>query len=168
MGYELDCVNVVHLQMRLHHRKCNNRLSPLKLILRCRWDIDYIIDLDKNLRLLGGQAILSLVGSGLVSKELISDPATTKQSASLLSFNITSLSFSGRGSSLATYPVASSSTSARFPRTASWLESRLGQYRSWMSLKLSFKFPTVLGIVVDSDAVSAYSRVFSSLIKVCI
>ena len=119
------------------------------------------------MRLLGGQCNVSLVGSGLyLPASSVLDTTFRNSGISLFNFNVSAFSFLGKGSSLSTYPVASSATSTRFPPTFSWLDSRMSQYRAWMNLKLNFKFPRVFGIVVDQDAVSAYSRIFSSLIKV--
>lgn len=148
------------------------------------WDVECLLDLDKSLRLLGGQGYVSVVGAGLFHKEsgtqgsIAADDdtkgspskrfSTSQQETSLFYFNLSSFGFACRGSSLSTYPVASALTSSRFPETFTWLDARLAQYRSWMSLKLVFKFPSVFGIVVDSDAVYSYSRVFSSLIKVSV
>ena len=125
--------------------------------------------MDKYLRLMGGQCNVSLVGTGMqlaITEASKSNNVALSPMISLFHFNVSAFSFSSKGSSLSTYPVASSTTAARFPPTFSWLDSKMSQYRAWMNLKLSFKFPRVFGIVVDHDAVSAYSRIFSSLIKV--
>lgn len=126
--------------------------------------------MDKQLRLLGGQCNVSVVGSGFFYPDSIKKSKDSQfggsDGVSLFNFNLTSFSFVCKGSSLSTYPVTSTSTATRFPPTFSWLDARMSQYRAWMNLKLNFKFPHVFGIVVDQDAVSSYSRIFSVLIKV--
>lgn len=131
------------------------------------WDVDTVLDIGKHMRLLGGQCNVSVVGSGLyLPATSVLDTTSRNSGINLFNFNVSAFSFLGKGSSLSTYPVASSATATRFPPTFSWLDSRMSQYRAWMNLRLNFKFPRVFGIVVDHDAVSAYSRIFSSLIKV--
>lgn len=139
----------------------------LTFVYHCSWDIDTTLDLDRHMRLLGGQSYVSVVGTGLLMPpSLMENEFRLSGGVCLFNFNLSTFSFVGKGSSLSTYPVASSVTAARFPPTFSWLDSRMSQFRAWMSLKLKFQFPRVFGIVVDQDAVSAYSRIFSSLIKV--
>lgn len=47
------------------------------------------------------------------------------------------------------------------------LEREVSQFRAWMNLKLSFHFPALFKIIFDSDAMSAYERLFTTIMKVC-
>jgi hypothetical protein len=174
-------VNGIRVRLR-EKSNLGGSAAPSVTATSSYWDIECLLDLDKSLRLMGGQSYVSVVGAGLHCKDSVSKGASNtddetatspskryaaaRQETSLFYFNVSSFGFACRGSSLSTYPVASALTSSRFPETFTWLDARLAQYRSWMSLKLVFKFPSIFGIVVDSDAVYSYSRVFSSLIKV--
>ena len=143
-----------------------------------RWDCECVLDLDKQLRLFGGQSNVSIVSSGLDYSPLNAlnsksqrgesrnESEKLKTPSGSVFFTVSAFTFSCRGTSLSTYPVASSVTSSRYPQTFSWMESKLGQFRTWMNLRLNFKFPSVFGVVVDADAVTTYGRIFSALIKV--
>jgi hypothetical protein len=48
------------------------------------------------------------------------------------------------------------------------LEREVSQFRAWMNLKLSFHFPALFKIIFDSEAMSAYERLFTTIMKVCI
>lgn len=67
---------------------------------------------------------------------------------------------------LATYPVASPFTSARHPDTFARLEQEVAQIRAWLGVHLQFRFPSMFTIIFDSEALSAYERIFSFVMKV--
>ena len=46
------------------------------------------------------------------------------------------------------------------------LEKEVSQFRAWMNLKLTFRFPSLFKIIFDSDAMSAYERLFTLIMKV--
>lgn len=46
------------------------------------------------------------------------------------------------------------------------LEREVSQFRAWMNLKLSFHFPALFKIIFDSEAMSAYERLFTTIMKV--
>ena len=48
------------------------------------------------------------------------------------------------------------------------LEKEVSQFRAWMNLKLTFRFPSLFKIIFDSDAMSAYERLFTLIMKVSI
>ncbi len=129
-------------------------------------------DLDRLIRLFGGQCGVSVVANGLIfnrssdSSTTAHIPHTPLNGCSSFSFTVTNYQFSSRGSSLSTYPVASSHTSARYPRTFTMIESKMAIFRQWMSLGLTFRFPKLFKIVVDNEACTAYGRIFSGLMKV--
>ena len=83
----------------------------------------------------------------------------------MLGIELTTLEFGSKGA-LASYPVASAFTSAKYPETFSKLEKQLLQFRAWMNLKLQFRVPDLFKIVFDADAMGAYERIFSSVMKV--
>jgi hypothetical protein len=150
-----------------------------------KWDIETSVDLTHYVKLQGGQAFIGFVGSGLMFNTGVTDktdhglfsgldtertkgPEDTESDGeknSYFKITLSSFDFSGKGA-LATYPVASIFTSARFPETFLRLEKEVSQFRAWMNLKLSYKFPAVFSIVFDSDAMSCYDRVFTSIMKI--
>jgi hypothetical protein len=143
------------------------------------WDIELPIDLSKYIRLQSGQAYASYVGSSLDLNEYIQFsrqapnvedalPEKAKEasrSSSCLGIDLTRIAFDSKGA-LSSYPAASTFTTTRYPETALCLESQIKRYRMFMNLKLNFKFPETFRVVMDSDSIACYSRIFSMLMKV--
>ena len=57
-------------------------------------------------------------------------------------------------------------TVSRYPETSVRLEKELNQLRSWLNIQLHVRFPPVFHIVFDTEALSAYQRLFSLLMKI--
>lgn len=155
------------------------------------WDIQFPVDISKYLRLQGGQAFISYTGSSLDLNEHqqfsqqnpIDSPIrdisngdktsmdntyiTTKSQAfsSCLGIDIYKIVFDSKGA-LASYPVASTYTSSRFPETTLKLESQVSKFRLYMNIKLKLNFPETFRVVMDSESTGCYERIYSMLMKV--
>jgi hypothetical protein len=46
------------------------------------------------------------------------------------------------------------------------LEQEVSQFRAWMNLKLTFRFPALFKIIFDSEAMGVYERLFTTIMKV--
>ena len=57
-------------------------------------------------------------------------------------------------------------TISRYPETSVRLEQELSQLRSWLNIQLRVRFPPVFHIVFDTEALSAYQRLFPFLMKI--
>eukprot|EP00596_Hydrurales_sp_CCMP1899_P005806 CAMPEP_0119055628 /NCGR_PEP_ID=MMETSP1177-20130426/75830_1 /TAXON_ID=2985 /ORGANISM="Ochromonas sp, Strain CCMP1899" /LENGTH=223 /DNA_ID=CAMNT_0007036197 /DNA_START=488 /DNA_END=1156 /DNA_ORIENTATION=+ len=115
-----------------------------------KWDIETSVDLTHYVKLQGGQAFVGFVGSGLIFNTGVTDKTdhglfsgldskrtegpenaeSDRDNDSYFKMTLSSLDFSGKGA-LATYPVASIFTSARFPETFLRLEKEVSQFRAW-------------------------------------
>ena len=149
----------------------------VRLVSKCSnsnpagWDIEIPLDIASIMKLQGGYATVGLVGSGKIPYSVALEAHTTRndsiddRSASCFAVEVSSLEFKGKGA-LANYPVASTFTSTRHPTTFARLETMVKRYRSWMTLKMKFRFPSIFGIIFDVESLNAYERVFAMLMKI--
>lgn len=142
------------------------------------WDIDAPLDLASHVKVAAGLSYVGVMGSGVILDEvetvdtsrdnmqaLYSQIDRVRGGSRSLSITLSNVDYNGKGA-LSTYPVASPFTSTRFPDTFRRLEIELSQIKGWMNLKLEFEIPQIFKIVFDSDALSAYGRIFASLFKI--
>jgi len=130
-----------------------------------KWDLEVPLDLPSHVKCQGGQAFVSLEGSGLIFP-----PRGAESSASApgsFSTRVLSLDFAGKGA-LSTYPVASASTSTRYPDTFARIQKEVDRVRAWMHMKLQLAFPPMFRVIFDAEAVMCYERIFSAIMKVCV
>jgi len=62
--------------------------------------------------------------------------------------------------------VASPYTMSRHKDTFVRLEKELGQLRGWLGIQLHFTFPPIFNIIFDAEALGAYRRLFSLLLRI--
>lgn len=152
------------------------------------WDIDIPVDIALYVKCQGGHAFIGWTGSGVATPGN-NEPIMHQQQHSLseanlqelnqtrsqiierpyrfgFSIDVYAIEFRGRAT-MVTYPAVSPFTSTRFPDTAAKLESAVSKFRAWMNIKLELRFPPILKIVFDHEAVGQYERVFCMIMKVC-
>ncbi len=136
------------------------------------WDVSTTLDLATHVRLQGGEARLGITSSGLLLPDTTGNIAghnkaqhqkSPSYAASFGTF-VTSLHFESKGI-LAAYPVASPFTISRYPETHLRLEKELQQLRAWLGVQLRVSFPSVFQIIFDAEALAAYQRLFSLLMR---
>lgn len=128
-----------------------------------KWDLEVPLDVPSHVKCQGGQAFVSLEGSGLIFP-----PRGAESSASApgsFSTRVLALDFAGKGA-LSTYPVASASTSTRYPDTFARIQEEVDRVRAWMHMKLQLAFPPMFRVIFDAEAVMCYERIFSAIMKV--
>ena len=81
------------------------------------------------------------------------------------SVDLFSVSVACKGTIVA-YPTASPFTNSRYPDTGVRLNNAVKQFRMWLDVTLQLKFPSVLRIIFDNEAVLNYERIFSFIFKV--
>ena len=96
---------------------------------------------------------------------LISETQTQSPIFGIFGIKVSRIEFLGKGA-LTTYPVASTYTTTRHPDTYARLDAVVGQLRSWMTLKMRFKMPSIFLVLVDEESLTCYERLFSFAMKV--
>jgi hypothetical protein len=157
----------VYYTMKVRVIESSSSASPQKsqqrgLAASDTWDVSTSLEIPNYLKLQGGEATLGLTSSGL----LIPDTEITAEGLpSSFGTYITSLQFDAK-TSLDAYPVASPFTISRYPETYVRLEKELGQIRAWLGIQLRVAFPPIFHVIFDSEALAAYQRLFSLLMRI--
>jgi hypothetical protein len=99
------------------------------------------------------------------STQLVDEKLNKKVAQNGFGVEICSLNFRSKGA-LATYPVASSFTAARYPETFTKLEAILSNHRTWMNIHLRYNFPKLFSVIFDAESLVAYERIYSMIMKV--
>lgn len=151
------------------------------------WDIETALDIGSVVKLQGGHSFIGLTGSSIVlnpeastftvnvestlssplkpKPTLISETQTQSPIFGIFGIKVSRIEFLGKGA-LTTYPVASTYTTTRHPDTYARLDAVVGQLRSWMTLKMRFKMPSIFLVLVDEESLTCYERLFSFAMKV--
>lgn len=127
------------------------------------WGLEVPLDIPSHVKCQGGQAFVSLEGSGLVIPARGAESSASAPGS--FTTQVLSLDFAGKGA-LSTYPVASASTSARYPDTFARIQEEVDRVRAWMHMKLQLVFPPMFRVIFDAEAVMCYERIFSAIMKV--
>lgn len=128
----------------------NPTASPRKWQLECKLDMAHYV------RLKGGEAMAGVTAAGLRFSNDTSSSASFGVYASELRFE-------------ARNKVAVSAcpyTISRYPETHVRLDQELSQLRSWLNIQLRVRFPPIFHIIFDAEALSAYQRLFTLLMKI--
>lgn len=129
------------------------------------WDVQAKLDLGHYLRLQGGTGTAGFTAAGLHLPSSSGDPGTGAIAPSFGVF-VTELTFEERSKGAGSRVSACPYTISRFPETHARLDKELAQIRSWMNIQLRVRFPAVFHIIFDAEALSAYQRLFSLIMKI--
>ena len=135
------------------------RSSPQKKPLASPndWHLECKLDMAHYVRLQGGEATAGVTAAGL---HFFQDAAS---SASSFGVYVSELRYEARNKvAVSACPY----TISRYPETHVRLEQELSQLRSWLNIQLRVRFPPIFHIIFDTEALSAYQRLFSLLMKI--
>jgi hypothetical protein len=127
------------------------------------WDMQCKLDLGHYLRLQGGTGFAGFTASGLHLPSSSGDCGSATPSFGIF---LSELTFEERSLGVGSRVSACPYTISRFPETHARLDRELAQLRSWTNIQLRVRFPAVFHIIFDSEALSAYQRLFSLIMKI--
>ena len=168
--------------------KARIREAEAKSASPAPWDVEVPFDIGSVVKLHGGHSFIGVVGSSAVmspqtsaftvnidpalpsplkSKQtIVSETRGTKSPIfGMFGIKISKIALLGKGS-LTTYPVASTYTTTRHPDTYARLDAVVAQLRSWTTLRLRLKVPSIFLVLVDEESLTCYERLFTFAMKV--
>lgn len=150
------------------HKTVEESNASIESSRNTSWDVEYQFDISKHMKLVSGEAYVSIITSSLANRVKIPSPSKTSfvyQDVHCLGMSLESFEINCFGA-FSGYPAASSFTSSRYPEASLRLQSIVSKYRSWMNLKMRVNYPEMFRIIVDNESQNCYERLFSMLMKV--